>query len=145
MPLTFINYDYKNQILTDLQEVYKYFDQPNIQLPLVYSYILYKSISEHAKVTLSGAGADEIFTGYVGDESNYYKDMFYRLAHPFLKNTSLSFIPNVLTKGLVDSFTAFTQSNLNDNENTCSQLHHELQHAGLQPQEVPGERLLCSS
>jgi asparagine synthase (glutamine-hydrolysing) len=54
--------------LTELESAYRYFDQPCHQLALTYSSRLYESIKPFATVVLSGNGADELFTGYIGDE-----------------------------------------------------------------------------
>jgi asparagine synthase (glutamine-hydrolysing) len=65
----YIHFDYHNDLLTDLPETYMYYDQPSNQLPLVYSQRLYEAIKPHAKVVLSGNGADELFAGYISYES----------------------------------------------------------------------------
>ena len=66
---TFIEFDYRDELLDRFPDAYQYFDQPCQQLPLVYSYGLYKTMREHCTVVLSGNGADELFTGYNGDEA----------------------------------------------------------------------------
>ena len=69
LPWTFIEFDYRDELLDSFPEALQYFDQPCQQLGLVYSYGLYKAMREHCTVVLSGNGADELFTGYVGDET----------------------------------------------------------------------------
>ena len=64
----FIQFDYQNDLLKDLSQNYIYYDQPCVQLTLVYSQRLYEMIKPSATVVLSGNGADELFTGYIGDE-----------------------------------------------------------------------------
>jgi asparagine synthase (glutamine-hydrolysing) len=66
---THIQYDYKRELLEGLDQAYTHFDQPCQQLPLVYSKRLYDEMKKHCTVVLSGNGADELFTGYNGDES----------------------------------------------------------------------------
>jgi len=70
-----IHYDYHRDILSELEDAYRYFDQPCQQLSLVYSYRLYREIKPHATVVLSGNGADELFTGYAGNEATRLKDI----------------------------------------------------------------------
>ena len=69
-----LQYDYRNDLFADLLGAYRAFDQPSSQVPLAYSQRLYDSIRPFAKVVLSGAGADELFTGYVGNERLRAKD-----------------------------------------------------------------------
>lgn len=69
LPWTHIEYAYRNEILEGLADAYQYFDQPCQQLALVYSKRLYDVMRKHCTVVLSGNGADEIFTGYNGDEA----------------------------------------------------------------------------
>lgn len=68
LPWHYVHYDYHRQILGELETAYGFFDQPCHQLALTYSRRLYESIKPFATVLLSGNGADELFTGYVGDE-----------------------------------------------------------------------------
>lgn len=68
MPWTHIQFDYHKDLLADLDEAYRYYDQPCTQLALVYSQRMYETIKPYATVVLSGNGADELFTGYAGDE-----------------------------------------------------------------------------
>lgn len=64
----YIHFDYHERLLRELVETYRHFDQPCHQLGLVYSQRLYETIKPYATVVLSGNGADELFTGYIGDE-----------------------------------------------------------------------------
>ncbi len=69
LPWTFIEFDYRDELLDSFPDALQYFDQPCQQLGLVYSYGLYKAMRKHCTVVLSGNGADELFTGYNGDET----------------------------------------------------------------------------
>ncbi len=75
---SFINYDYRNIILNDLQSALSYFDQPCSQFALSYSYALYRKMKDNYTVLLSGAGADEIFAGYAGMEMVRRQDVWRR-------------------------------------------------------------------
>jgi asparagine synthase (glutamine-hydrolysing) len=66
---TFIEFDYRDELLDRFRDAFQYFDQPCQQLGLVYSYGLYEEMRKHCTVVLSGNGADELFTGYIGDEA----------------------------------------------------------------------------
>ena len=68
LPWTHIQFDYHQDLLADLDEAYADFDQPCTQIAMVYSRRLYATIKRNATVVLSGNGADELFTGYRGDE-----------------------------------------------------------------------------
>lgn len=67
----YIHFDYHHRLLDELSEAYRPYDQPCQQLALVYSHRLYEAIKPYATVVLSGNGADELFTGYIGDERVY--------------------------------------------------------------------------
>lgn len=89
----YIHFDYRRQLLDGLEEAYGYYDQPCQQLPLVYAHRLYAAIKPHATVVLSGNGADELFTGYVGDERVYRNGLILKALswlRPLLRSTSLS-------------------------------------------------------
>lgn len=64
----YIHYDYPKDLMTDAANAIRAFDQPCSQMAMAYSQRLYQTISPFAKVVLSGAGSDEIFTGYSGNE-----------------------------------------------------------------------------
>jgi len=81
LDLTLIHYEY-DKIFDDLPKFYHHFDQPCIQLALTYSAILYNQIHSLCKVTLSGNGADELFTGYIGDHFLAKKDKILALLKP---------------------------------------------------------------
>ncbi len=68
LPWQHIQFNYHEDLLGDLSRTYSFYDQPCVQLALVYSHRLYETIRPYAKVVLSGNGSDEIFTGYIGDE-----------------------------------------------------------------------------
>lgn len=75
LPWQHIQFDYHRDLLVDLPTAYGPYDQPCQQLALVYSQRLYDTIRPSATVVLSGNGADELFTGYNGDERNRLKDL----------------------------------------------------------------------
>ncbi|MDC1387047.1 asparagine synthase (glutamine-hydrolyzing) [Candidatus Thioglobus sp.] len=69
-----IHYE-KSRLLDDLDNAYKYYDQPCSQIPMAFTHKLYESIKPHATVVLTGNGADELFTGYIGDEKTRLKGL----------------------------------------------------------------------
>jgi asparagine synthase (glutamine-hydrolysing) len=71
----FIQFEYQTDLLKDLSKSYVNYDQPCVQLALVYSQRLYEMIKPSATVVLSGNGADELFTGYIGDENLRQSDI----------------------------------------------------------------------
>jgi asparagine synthase (glutamine-hydrolysing) len=64
----YIHFDYHRELLPELNAAYWHYDQPCHQMALVFSRRLYDTIKPYATVVLSGIGADELFTGYIGDE-----------------------------------------------------------------------------
>lgn len=64
----YVHFDYHRRLLPELDAAYAYYDQPCSRISLVYTDGLYRAIKPHATVVLSGNGADELFTGYIGDE-----------------------------------------------------------------------------
>ena len=89
----YVHFDYHLDLLPELKEAYRFYDQPCQQIALVYSRRLYESIKPFATVVLSGNGADELFTGYVGDERIRQKGMLLNLSRwmrPALKHTAVS-------------------------------------------------------
>jgi asparagine synthase (glutamine-hydrolysing) len=70
----YLHYDYKESLLADVGDAYQAFDQPCNHMPMAYSQRLYNMIRPYAKVVLSGAGSDEIFTGYIGNEAQLLQD-----------------------------------------------------------------------
>jgi len=81
-----IQFDYHRDLLKDLPNAYSFYDEPASQLPLVYSQKLYETIRPYAKVVLSGSGADELFTGYSGDEKLRQRDILYGPARLLLQS-----------------------------------------------------------
>ena len=81
--LHFINYDYKEKLIDELDKAYQFYDQPCQHLPMVYLFKLYEAIKPYATVVLSGNGADEIFTGYIGDHAIRQKDIILNAARCF--------------------------------------------------------------
>lgn len=70
----YLHYDYKESLLADVKDAYQAFDQPCNHVPMAYSQRLYNMIRPYAKVVLSGAGSDEIFTGYIGNQAQFLQD-----------------------------------------------------------------------
>lgn len=90
---SYIHYDCHSQLLEELSGAYARYDQPCHQLPLVYAHRLYQTIRPHATVVLSGNGADELFTGYIGDESVYRNALILQAVaplRPLLKHLNVS-------------------------------------------------------
>jgi len=88
-----IQFDYHKELLGDLPGAYRYYDQPCHQMAMVYSARLYGAIKPYATVVLSGNGADELFTGYNGDEQVRRKDIalgLLRWARPALAELPVS-------------------------------------------------------
>jgi asparagine synthase (glutamine-hydrolysing) len=71
----YIHFNYHEDLLSELPAAYAYYDQPSVQLAVVYSHRLYKAIKPFATVVLSGNGSDELFTGYNGDENIFKNDL----------------------------------------------------------------------
>ncbi len=94
----FIQFDYHADLLRDLPAAYQYYDQPSVQLALVYSHRLYQAIKPFATVVLSGNGGDELFTGYNGDEKSREHDLFrerFGWAQPLLRLASAPVLSNL--------------------------------------------------
>ena len=104
--LNFINFEVEQDILPVLDEALAFFDQPTQQVAASYSYILYKEVKKCAGVILTGIGADEIFSGYKGDERYHMQDLFL----PTLRslNKLLKFSSNVNLR--FDTITAFQEN-----------------------------------
>jgi asparagine synthase (glutamine-hydrolysing) len=103
----YIHYDYRRDVLDELQASYAPYDQPSQQLALVYSRRLYQSIRPHATVVLSGNGSDELFTGYMGDEAVRRRDLIagpLRPLAPLLARTGRG--PATLRLGIVEGWAA---------------------------------------
>jgi asparagine synthase (glutamine-hydrolysing) len=79
----YVHYDYHNQLLSELDQSYRFYDQPCHQFAMVFSQRLYDTIKPFATVVLSGNGADELFTGYIGDEKVRLKGIVVELAKYF--------------------------------------------------------------
>jgi asparagine synthase (glutamine-hydrolysing) len=76
----YLHYDYRRILFDDAIHACQAFDQPCNHVAMAYSQRLYDSIRPDATVVLSGGGADELFTGYVGDHLIYRRDQFQRYA-----------------------------------------------------------------
>jgi len=80
-------------LLGELDSAYRHYDQPCHQIALTYSSRLFEAMKPYATVILSGNGADELFTGYVGDEKfrlrGWVLDAARRL-QPYLARTKVS-------------------------------------------------------
>lgn len=75
-----LQYEYRRNLFADAAYACQAFDQPCNHLAMAYSQRLYEAIKPHATVVLSGNGADELFTGYVGNEQVYRRDRIRALA-----------------------------------------------------------------
>jgi asparagine synthase (glutamine-hydrolysing) len=95
LPWRHIHYDYRRDMLDGLRDVYAYFDQPCHQFPLVYSKRLYDAMKPHCTVVLSGNGADELFTGYIGDE---------RIRHQDIRRYFLRNLPNAIYRQIPEKY-----------------------------------------
>ena len=71
----FIHYDYKKRIAEEIVEAYRYFDQPCHQVAIAYGKALYQEMKKVGKVIICGNGADELFTGYNGNDSILKRDL----------------------------------------------------------------------
>lgn len=83
LPWRHIQFDYRRHLLDELDEAYSYYDEPCSQLALVYAHRLYHEVKPFATVALSGNGADELFTGYRGDEQMRQRDVIAAIGRPF--------------------------------------------------------------
>ena len=70
LPWHYVHFDYHRQLLSELADAYRFYDQPCQQIALTYSCRLYEAIKPWATVVLSGNGADELFTGYVATKKS---------------------------------------------------------------------------
>jgi asparagine synthase (glutamine-hydrolysing) len=91
----YLHYDYKTSLLADVGDAYQAFDQPCNHVPMAYSQRLYNMIRPYAKVVLSGAGSDEIFTGYMGNEAQFLQDQI-REASRWVPESMLRALPRWL-------------------------------------------------
>ena len=93
LPWHYIHFDYHRQLFDELASAYRFYDQPCHQIALTYSSRLFEAIKPFAAVILSGNGADELFTGYVGDERTRLRGWVIeaaKWARPLLKNYGVS-------------------------------------------------------
>ena len=102
----YINYEYKNNILKDLEETLNIFDIPPQQIAASYSLRLYEKMSEHCKVVVSGIGSDEIFCGYIGDEKYALQDKYLQFMKPVNQFLNISRNPYLR----YETVTAFKES-----------------------------------
>ncbi len=101
-----IQFDYHHCLLPDLPAAYRFYDQPCQQLPLVYAQRLYEAIKPHATVVLSGNGADELFTGYIGDERTRRRGLVLSALRPCRPLFRARVFPEFLRLPLPDAFFA---------------------------------------
>lgn len=107
----YVHFDYHRQLLSELSAAYRFYDQPCQQIALTYSSRLYEAVKPFATVVLSGNGADELFTGYVGDEKIRLKGWgieAMRWLRPLLRNAPVSpylrmSLPEAYANGLMTS------------------------------------------
>lgn len=102
LPWRHVQYAYREDLFADARYACQAFDQPCSQLAMAYSQRLYETIAPLAKVVLSGNGADELFTGYVGDHDIYARDRSRDLVR-LLPRALRRALPRRL-KNLVDRF-----------------------------------------
>jgi asparagine synthase (glutamine-hydrolysing) len=100
LPWSHIQFDYHRDLLGELDEAYADFDQPCTQFALVYSRRLYDAIKPFATVVLSGNGADELFTGYVGEGRQAQIGALLDLIRPFRAVARQLRLPPVLTESV---------------------------------------------
>jgi asparagine synthase (glutamine-hydrolysing) len=74
LPWKFLHFNYHDELLPALDRVLRVVDQPCNNMVISYSAQLYETIRPHAKVVLSGNGADELFLGYDGNEALRRRD-----------------------------------------------------------------------
>jgi len=98
LPWTHIQFDYHSDLLSDLDGAYRHFDQPCTQIALVYSQRLYATIKPYATVVLSGNGADELFTGYAGEERHAQAGALLDLIRPLRPFARHLRLPALLTE-----------------------------------------------
>jgi asparagine synthase (glutamine-hydrolysing) len=92
LPWHYVHFNYKTELLEELKAAYGPYDQPCQQIALTYARRLFEAMKPYATVVLSGNGADELFTGYVGDEKFRLRGWALEALawlRPFLKKTSL--------------------------------------------------------
>lgn len=114
LPWQHIQFEYQSRLLDELRQTYVSFDQPSMQLPLVYSQRLYEAIKPYATVVVSGNGADELFTGYDGDERLRLQDAAIGLSRPLRPLLRAIGGPAYLRKPLIDAFIETLQSRIHD-------------------------------
>jgi asparagine synthase (glutamine-hydrolysing) len=93
LPWHYVHFDYSTELLGELSSAYRHYDQPCHQIALTYARRLFEAMKPYATVILSGNGADELFTGYVGDEKFRLRGWVLdatRWLHPYLKRSQLS-------------------------------------------------------
>jgi asparagine synthase (glutamine-hydrolysing) len=56
--------DHKNDVFSLLKEMSNYYDEPFAATSMINTYVISRLAAKHAKVALSGEGADEVFAGY---------------------------------------------------------------------------------
>jgi asparagine synthase (glutamine-hydrolysing) len=71
----FIPFDYRTELIPALETALEVVDQPCNHIAISYSQRLYEAVRPHAKVVLSGNGADELFLGYDGNEELRARDL----------------------------------------------------------------------
>jgi asparagine synthase (glutamine-hydrolysing) len=105
----YVHYDYEQDLLAELGDCYRPYDQPCQQLGLIYSERLYRAIRPHATVVLSGNGGDELFTGYLGDETVRRRDLLVGALRPLRRLIARSArSPAILRLGAVDAWATAT-------------------------------------
>jgi len=110
----YVHFDYHRQLLQELADAYRYYDQPCQQIALTYSSRLFGAIKSFATVVLSGNGADELFTGYSGDEKVMLRGWgiaALQWLRPLLKHSQVSpYLRMSLPDAYVETLTARARS-----------------------------------
>jgi asparagine synthase (glutamine-hydrolysing) len=104
LPWTYINFDYHRNMLPALSTCYQNYDQPCEQISLIYSHQLYQTLKDQVTVVLSGNGADELFTGYIGDEKLARQDLICSATKPFRKVLSYTSVNPFLRMDTPEAF-----------------------------------------
>jgi len=137
----YIHFDYHARLLDELSEAYRYYDQPCQQMALVYSHHLYHAIKPYATVVLSGNGADELFTGYIGDEKIRRQDLTLTMAYPlrplFKRIFSSKYLRYDIPRAYGESVLAMASEAVNDSATLDGIRHYldlmvdEMEEAGI--------------
>ena len=110
------HFDYYNELIPTLRKVLKQLDQPCRHIAISYSDRLYAAIRPHAKVVLSGNGADELFLGYSGNEQLTAAPLRGKLAS-WANLLPAKLRRRIATRELANYQTAYVRANLGTHTN----------------------------